>query len=120
MTDLITKVKAALKGATPGPWVAVGEEYDDVRIETLHAMPKALHAYGDQTVVGSSEWTFLYNTDARLIALAPDMARALIAAGELADVCDELMGLFPDQQLHLEKYLTTFRAAMEGRTDDRF
>jgi hypothetical protein len=35
------------------------------------------------------------------------------AAGELADVCDELMGLFPDQRLHLESALDAFRAAME-------
>ena len=117
MTDLITKVKAALKGATPGPWVAVGEEYDDVRIETLHAMPKALHAYGDQTVVGSSEWTFLYNTDARLIALAPDMARALIAAKDLADACEDrnvLSGLTPEARLALD----AFRAAIKGRPYD--
>jgi hypothetical protein len=118
MTDLLTKVKAALKGATPGPWVAVGEEYDDVRIETLHPMPKALHAYGDQTVVGSSEWTFLDNTDALLIALAPDMARALIAAGDLADACEDrnvFSGLPPEARLAL----VAFRAAMEGRADDR-
>jgi hypothetical protein len=56
--------------------------------------------------------------DEDLEHLAHDMARALIAAGELADVCDELMGLFPDQRLHLEKALDTFRAAMEGRTND--
>jgi hypothetical protein len=118
MTDLLTKVKATLEGSTPGPWVAVGEEYDDVRIETLHPMPKALHAYGDQTVVGSSEWTFLDNTDARLIALAPDMARALIAAERLANAAapyaHRTEGL--DHGLHVA--LAAFRAAMEGRTDD--
>jgi hypothetical protein len=61
-----------------------------------------------------SEFAITYDLD----ELAPDMARALIAAGELADVCDELMGLFPDQRLHLEKALAAFRAAMEGRTND--
>jgi hypothetical protein len=76
MTDLLTKVKAALD---------------------LHKIDH----------MDSDDWA----------KIGPDMARALIAAGELADVCDELMGLFPDQRLHLEKALATFRAAMEGRVD---
>jgi hypothetical protein len=50
---------------------------DAVIIETAHPMPVQDHAYGDQTVVGSSEWTFLREEDARLIAAAPEMLEAL-------------------------------------------
>jgi hypothetical protein len=62
---------------TPGPWVVTGVEYDDVRIETLHPMPEASHAYGDQTIIGSSEWTYLEDANAHLIAAAPDLYDAL-------------------------------------------
>lgn len=64
---------------TPGPWTVAGEIYDDIRIITLHPMPKADHCYGDQTVVGSSEWTHVSDEDARLIAAAPDLLEALEA-----------------------------------------
>jgi hypothetical protein len=77
MSDLLTKVKAALD---------------------LHKIDH----------MDSDDWA----------KIGPDMARALIAAGELANVCDELMGLFPDQRLDLEKALDAFRAAVEDRTND--
>jgi GH18 family chitinase len=48
----------------------------------------------------------------RLSVLAPDMARALIAAGELAEP------MSVDQAQRLAFALAAFRAAMEGRTDD--
>jgi hypothetical protein len=108
MTDLLTKVKEALEGATPGPW-EWGEGISDDGSRYA-----ALYAYALTEIMSGLRPD---DPDARLIALAPDMARALIAAGELADVCDELMGLFPDQQLHLENTLSAFRAAMEGRID---
>lgn len=107
MTDLLTKVKAALEGATQGPWGLISDTDDDWGLWTVHNAKNPLDHVCD---VADQH-------NALLIALAPDMARALIAAVELAAVCDELMGLFPDQRLHLEKALATFRAAMEGRVD---
>jgi hypothetical protein len=79
---------------TPGPWVVTGVEYDDVRIETLHPMPEASHAYGDQTIVGSSEWTYLEDANARLIAAAPDLYDALEAAEESIVAFAEDMGVY--------------------------
>jgi len=69
---LIDEVKAALEGATPGRWNAAKAEtwwvYSDYG-EVAEVMPWA---------GGNDEG------DARLMAFAPDMARALIAAEELA------------------------------------
>lgn len=56
------------EAATPGPWVVAAENHEDVRIETAAPMPKAEHAYGDQTVIGSSEWTHCTDEDAAFIA----------------------------------------------------
>jgi hypothetical protein len=80
-------------------------------------LTKVKEALEEHESFWDSQGTWMGGETTPLEDLAPDTARALIAAGELADVCDELMGLFPDQRLHLEKALATFRAAMEGRVD---
>ena len=81
MTVDIEKVKAALDGATPGPWgirnlrnfgtdVVAGDEFEPQRVArtpTDHNCP-----------------------DARLIALAPDLARALVECVEAMTTCSEL------------------------------
>lgn len=85
MTLTRETVMAMLADATPGPWRAVGENYDAVRIVTAHEMPQPDHSYGRQTVVGSSEWTHVTDEDARLIASTPDTATALLTAWDERD-----------------------------------
>jgi hypothetical protein len=58
-----------------------------------------------------------------LSVLSPDMARALIAAGELAAQVKRVKDFRYDPNIgielnRLEEALTAFHAAMEGRTDD--
>jgi hypothetical protein len=88
MTDIVEKVKEALAGSTPGPWG-----------KSIHSVL----ARGSSNVISGAilgsiaHCTSLFETDsegrewwasgtpeanARLIALAPDMARALIAQEE--------------------------------------
>jgi hypothetical protein len=56
--------------------------------------------------------------------MAPDMARALIAAGELADAAEVSRPLIgygapaAEERERVREALNAFRAAMEGRTDD--
>ena len=85
MTLTRDAVEKMLADATPGPWRAVGENYDAVRIVTAHEMPQPDHSYGRQTVVGSSEWTHVTDEDARLIASTPDTATALLTAWDERD-----------------------------------
>jgi hypothetical protein len=74
MTDLITRVKAALKSATLRPW---RKDYDSDGIFTGEIKGPVFTVYEDYCV---ADWVADFNSD--LIALAPDMARALIAAEE--------------------------------------
>ena len=126
MTDLITKVKAALEGAAPRPWVwwtsnswrrlkvgGIGRNGGDNVLEPYVAPD----GYPDCVV--SKE-------DMDLIALAPDMARAIIVAEQTAGNSDWLAARIREFDGSNEKgagvigehVATAFRAAMEGRTDD--
>jgi hypothetical protein len=82
----IADLKAAAEAATPGPWkVSDGGNYEATRIQTLIPQPPANHCYGDNTIVGSSEWTHVKDEDATFIALAnPTTILKLIAVVEAA------------------------------------
>ena len=124
MTDLIERAKEALEGATAGPWkvgidldtyaggatdtsMAVGvDDYDPVAL-VINEVPEEDCRKSDLEL----------RMNARLITLAPDLARALIAAGELAEaltVQHEAFGLTPE----CVKALAAFRAALKEKTDD--
>ena len=129
MTDLIERAKEALEGSTPGPWrpaksyrALVSDSpsgYDDA---------ESVNAYGGHMVCESVQ-----GHNRRLIAMSPDLARALIAAGEVAEthramlrMMDEAlkgtgkgdMAITPDESLTLVdawKRDAAFRAIVEGK-----
>lgn len=97
--DLIERAKEALEGATPRPWVV-----------------EAPDRWGNIDVVTVDDWVVCEKAshDAHLIALAPDLARLAVAAGELAEVMQEYSkhtDWFPQKAYHA---LTRFRAISEG------
>lgn len=66
---------------TPGPWVFSPErDTHDSIIHTANAVEKHGYIGADNGgVVGSSEWIWIKDEDARLIATAPDLLEALEA-----------------------------------------
>ena len=58
---------------TPGPWKIVGKNTDEVLIVTGYDVPGFNGAVPNDWVVGSSEWTFVRDTDIHLIGAAPEM-----------------------------------------------
>ena len=79
MTDLLEQVKEALEGATPGSW--------------REGVEGNMRVYGPDTAgqdSGLIASVFKGRTNARLIALAPAMARALIAQEERLKAADAL------------------------------
>ena len=74
MSDLLDKVKAALEGATPGPW-------DSTPGDILSAV-EAGHGDAYRSICYLTLTN--HRANAALIAFSPDMARALIAAEALA------------------------------------
>lgn len=83
MTDLIERAKAALEGATPGPW----------RVEYNHGTTQLImEAHSDPCQMCDETyypWAPENDGDWHLIALSPDLARLAVAAGELADAAKE-------------------------------
>ena len=104
MTDLINRAKEALDGATPGPWVGCNMTHQD---HGGQMTPEELGEYVCNSVKMGDPNRFLFVSanhhdgndvdvchtgngprgtfNTALIALAPDLARLSIAAGELAD-----------------------------------
>lgn len=70
MTTLADKAKAALEGATPGPWT-VDEESCPFWGQNFSVLQKGSMLVDVAEMVRTEE-------DARLIALAPDLARAYL------------------------------------------
>lgn len=55
----------------PLPWRGLkGSNFDSVCIETTVPMAEPKHVYGEQTVVGSSEWTLMRPEDREFIVHA--------------------------------------------------
>ena len=81
MTDLIEQVEDALEGARPGPWrIVPGEDMETAQCVCGKGWAIATLWGG---YVGA-------RSDAQLTALAPDMARALIAQEERLKAADAL------------------------------
>jgi hypothetical protein len=89
-SDLIERAKAALQGATPGPWEAcwpVNLEHPWINAACNHSQaPDGREYYMSVSGICQAD-------DARLIALSPDLARLAVAAGELADASQRLIDL---------------------------
>jgi len=94
MSDLIERAKAALEGATPGPWEA---NHSEILSEgTGYYSPVAIIStgedyggyYGEDADVDAQK-----EANADLIALAPDLARLAIAAAELAAAAKEVRNI---------------------------
>ena len=90
---LIDRMKAALEGATEGPWFTsdVSDNEGETAVIGHPFTPDPddplfhLQAYGDNQHVAEA--------NAELAALSPDMAKALIAAEELERCCDAFLEL---------------------------
>ena len=107
---LIDRAKAALEGATPGPWGI-----------TPHTTYKEDAKDGEFDKIGPVSVDYIYHVDdiwivcppadADLIALAPDLARLAVAADELANLAaDEDM----EERPELAAAIARFRAIAGG------
>jgi len=99
MTDLIERAKEALNGTTPGIWGAYCDVDDGFGIWTIYQFGNPLDFICE---IDDEE-------DARLIALAPDLARLAVAAGELADLISDLLETEND---HMTEWDIAARAAL--------
>jgi hypothetical protein len=113
MGDLIDRAKAALENATPGPW-AVEYKRGCTNLKTPSGVTMCDETYYPWVPDNDADW--------HLIALAPDLARALIAAQELEAVANRAIRLsqqHEDFRLYamepLWQALAAFRAAVEGK-----
>jgi hypothetical protein len=115
--DLYERAKAALKGTTPGPWRAWRDFGGTWSIEC-----------DDGTVAQIDSWSQSQDeADATLIALAPELARALIREREAAEALAALVQdwldygeIFSDEsedngRADFVAALAAYRAAREGR-----
>ena len=115
-SDLIERAKKALQGATPGPWEAfwpVNLEHPWINAACNHSQASDGREYY-MSVSGLCQVD-----DAHLIALAPDLARLAVAAGEAIGALEGIMtameglghGPFDNERAALAR----FRAIAEGR-----
>ena len=121
MNDLLDRAKEALKGATPGPW-------DKSKIGFVHKSGVLHPPAPDETRMPGESWIDMRNRiypqiaarefecrcNSEIRALAPDLARALIVAGELADAV-EASGQYAGMDLaRVSRTLFAFREALKG------
>ena len=105
MTDLIERAKAALKGATPRPW-----KWQEHTQDGIVGVLEPYMCQGEGFIETS-------DANARLIALAPDLARLAVAAGKLADRVEEYAHMQCGID-DLERATVRFRAIAEDKTND--
>ncbi len=126
MTRLIERAAKALEGATLGPWEADTNDPGDC---VVFAGDADFVANIGRSRIQSLVVAFDCDaSNARLIALAPDLARLAVAARELADAVAEMDAAFWSDgnvtERHLrackagvamQSALARFRAIAEGR-----
>lgn len=133
MPDLIERAKAALEGATPGPWQVFGKMTGKVISQNAPGWVEICTAgdFDDTELIPycADRW----NADARLVALAPDLANALIVAEKVAAALEaaiiehDTADYGPDQENPWvmqewfsdkdREALAAFRAALQENSD---
>lgn len=132
MSDKITQIRKALEGATPGPWHSENDHPLNacatvfckhangwkLEIATLYHAPGDKASQDDNGMWGPHTKR---DCNARLIALAPDMARIVLAAEELAEVAQRAIQLSQEHEdfaLYamepMWQALAAYRKAVEG------
>ena len=118
MTDIIEQARKALEVATPAPWTVDEESLGAGCGKSFSVL------YNSNLMVEVAEGVTT-EEDARLIALAPDLARIAIAADELAKAVDHERNLAcqdMDMQLQaldaVDNALDAYQAAKEWKTND--
>lgn len=115
MTNIIDKAKAALEDATPGPWKAVRNRAFWEVNPRHDAGGKNPWTVADCCASDPSDTKGLQEPNARLIALAPDLARIAIAAEELAGEIEwRLYRDMVSESGPLDEALANYRKAVAG------
>lgn len=112
MTDKIEEIRKALEGSTRGPWNIIWEESVKVRDGTTFGTIASMGNLTKPHQGPRRDFDEVRN-NARLIALAPDLARIVLAAEKLAKACaaiDETEGLPPE----IGDAFDVYRKAVEG------
>jgi hypothetical protein len=118
---LIDRAKEALEGATPGPWVTYQRDGSS-HLRFVSRADRPLPIARVEPVPEAYATTQDIEANARLIALAPDLARLAVAAGELAEVSERAIRIskeHDDFRLYamepMWQALARFRAIAEGK-----
>jgi hypothetical protein len=114
---LADKAREALADATPGPWDGRAVYDDGIGLPLKPCLFAAISpSAGIET---ARVWNL---ADARLIALAPDLARAVLAAEELADAVNDWDDAVnadtggADEADEMLRALTAYRKAMDHQS----
>lgn len=105
---LIDKAKKALEGATPGPW----STDSDMEVIGRHG-----YLVADLLVLDKNPTTE-NKANAQLISLAPDLARALIAAEEVIRLIEDAPAnpvISHETADQIEATIAKFHKAVEGK-----
>ena len=93
MTDLYNRAKAALEGATPGPWRAF-RSAAFWEIEPGNRRGIDPYTIGDVCASDPHDTTGLQQRNSTLIALAPDLAAAFIRERDAAQALEKALRPF--------------------------
>ena len=103
--NLIDEIKDILPTTTPGPW-----KWQEHTQDGIVGVLEPYMCQGEGFIETS-------DANARLIALAPDLARLAVAAAELADRVEEYAHMQCGID-DLERATVRFRAIAEDKTND--
>ena len=117
----IEEIRKALEGATPGPWTT--HVVDDTAIVAANGVDVGTtcdSAKAEREDAYNNEYERM-EADARFIALAPDMARIVLAAEKMAQAMPRWIVAMADWNaggeaalIEMETLLDEYRAAVEG------
>lgn len=115
MTNLAESAKEVLKSSTPGPWVA--ENYaHHTKIACVGGF--VIEDYGYEGLALARFNDVEDGANLHLMALAPDLARAVLAAEALADAVARRKdpgATYSTIEIRLENALAAYRAATGGQ-----